>query len=130
VIVVDASVVIDLLLGVPGSEALAERLFDAREILNAPHLLDVEVAQVLRRYARVGELSAERGAAALRDLSDLPVERWPHTVLLPRLWDHHDNLTAYDAAYLALAEALDCAVLTRDARFAKAPPSPGRVMLV
>ncbi|MCF7985323.1 MAG: hypothetical protein K9L70_13045 [Thiohalocapsa sp.] len=67
---------------------------------------------------------------ALRDLSDLPIERWPQTVLLPRLWDHRNNLTAHDAAYLALAEALDCPVLTRDARFAKAPQSLGRVALV
>jgi predicted nucleic acid-binding protein len=67
---------------------------------------------------------------ALRDLSDLPIERWPQTLLLPRLWDHRNNLTAYDAAYLALAEALDCPVPTRDARFAKAPQSLGRVALV
>lgn len=129
-IVVDASVVADLLLCVPDSGTLAERVLARGEVACAPHLLDLEVAQVLRRYVRVGELTAERAAAALDDLTALPIDRYPHTLLLRRIWDYRDNLTAYDAAYLALAEALDCRVITRDARFASAPPAAGRVGLV
>jgi hypothetical protein len=67
---------------------------------------------------------------ALDDLADLPLERYAHTLLLPRIWDYRGNLTAYDATYLALADALDCPVWTRDARFAKAPPAIGRVQLI
>jgi hypothetical protein len=66
---------------------------------------------------------------AFDDLADLPLERYPHTLLLPRIWDYRDNLTAYDATYLALADALDCPVWTRDTRFANAPPAIGRVRL-
>lgn len=129
-IVVDASVIVDLLLQGTGSEQLADRLLDPKQVLNAPQLLDIEVAQVLRRYAGSGELGGERGRAALDDLAALPIERWPHTLLLPRIWDHRDNLSGYDAAYLALAEALDCGVWTRDGRFARSPAARGRVLLV
>ncbi len=128
-IVVDASVVVDLLLRTADAEALAERTFGRDHVVCAPHLLDVEVTQVLRRYARLGEISPERAAAALEDLAALPIDRYPHTLLLPRIWDYRDNLTAYDAAYLALADALDCGVVTRDGRFASAPPAAGRVEL-
>jgi predicted nucleic acid-binding protein len=73
----------------------------------APHLLDVEVAQVVRRYAANGEIVGERGRTALANLADLPLQRYPHDFLLPRVWDLRNNLTAYDAVYVALAEALD-----------------------
>ncbi|WP_462330413.1 type II toxin-antitoxin system VapC family toxin [Thiohalocapsa halophila] len=129
-IVVDASVLVDLLLRVNDAPALTDTLLEPARTLNAPQLIDIEVAQTLRRYARNGELPPARGRAALDDLADLPLERYAHTLLLPRIWDYRDNLTAYDATYLALADALDCPVWTRDARFAHAPPAIGRVRLI
>jgi predicted nucleic acid-binding protein len=78
------------------------------------------VAHALRRYALAGDIDAERGRAALADLADFPVRRYPHTVLLPRVWELRSNFTAYDAIYVALAEALDASLLTRDQRLAAA----------
>ncbi|MBK1629704.1 VapC toxin family PIN domain ribonuclease [Thiohalocapsa halophila] len=129
-IVVDASVLVDLLLRLDDAPALTDTLLDPTRVLNVPQLIDIEVAQTLRRYARNGELPPARGRAALDDLADLPLERYAHTLLLPRIWDYRDNLSAYDATYLALADALDCPVWTRDARFANAPPAIGRVRLI
>jgi len=121
VIVVDASVILDVLLRVPEVEQIEDRLFRRRETLHAPHLLDVEVSQVLRRYTLSGDMTAERGAEALDDLSSLRLVRYPHTVLLSRVWELRDNLTAYDAVYVALAEALRAPLVTRDERLAAAP---------
>jgi predicted nucleic acid-binding protein len=121
VIVVDASAALELLLGTPRGRALVGRFFAPGETLHAPHLIDVEVAQVLRRYAFLGEVSPERGRQVLADLADLPLSRYPHTVFLPRVWELRHNATAYDAAYLALAEALDAPLVTADARLASAP---------
>ena len=113
-IVVDASAVLEVLLQTPAAPHVGERIFASGETLHAPHLLDVEIAQVLRRYARAGVISSARAAQALTDLTDLPLNRYPHFVLLPRIWQVRHNLTAYDAAYLALAEALDAPLVTRD----------------
>jgi predicted nucleic acid-binding protein len=121
VIVVDASVVLELLLRTPAAERLAERLLDATEALQAPHLIDLEVAQVLRRYWLAGALTADRAGEALADFQDLRIHRHPHEPLLTRVWELRSNLTAYDAAYIALAEALNRPLLTRDARLASAP---------
>ena len=117
-IVVDASAVLELLLGTPDGARVAERIFAPGETLHAPHLLDLEVAQVLRRYALAGDLDPRRGAEALKDLSDLHLTRYPHDLLLPRIWELRRNLTAYDAAYVALAEALAAPLLTRDTSLA------------
>ncbi len=106
------------------------RLFDPDETLHAPHLIDVEVAQVLRRYAATGQIDPERCRAALTDLGAFSLRRYPHDFLLPRIWELRDNLTAYDAAYVALAEALDAPLLTRDRRLAAAPGHDARVELV
>jgi predicted nucleic acid-binding protein len=130
VIVVDASALLEALLRTPAAEAVERRLFEPEQTLHAPHLLDVEVAQVVRRYASAGEIDAERGRAALADLADFPLRRYPHDFLLSRVWDLRNNLTAYDAVYVALAEALDAPLITRDQRLAAAAGHYARVELV
>jgi predicted nucleic acid-binding protein len=130
VIVVDASALLEVLLRTPAAVQVEARLFHAAETLHAPHLLDVEVAQVVRRYAAAGELDAERGRAALADLADFPLRRYPHDFLLPRVWELRNNLTAYDAVYVALAEALEAPLLTRDQRLASAAGHHAQVELV
>ena len=129
-IVVDASTAVEALLRTPAATAVERRLFESGQTLHAPHLIDVEVAQVLRRYARTGEIDPERCREALDDLLDFPMTRYPHDVLLPRVWALRDNLTAYDAAYVALAEALDAPLVTRDRRLASAPGHAARIELV
>lgn len=117
-IVVDASAMLEVLLNTPAGARVADRLSAAGETLHAPHLIDLEVAQVLRRYAASGEIDPQRGAQALEDLADLPLARYPHDVFLPRVWELRNNLTAYDAAYVALAEVLEAPLVTRDAALA------------
>src|SRR5580692_12463589 len=129
-IVVDASALIEVLLRTPAAIAVERWLFDPRQTLHAPHLLDVEVAQVVRRYAAKGEIDGERGRAALADLADFPLRRYPHEFLLSRVWDLRNNLTAYDAVYIALAEAIDAPLLTRDQQLAAAAGHHARVELV
>jgi predicted nucleic acid-binding protein len=120
-IVVDASALIEVLLRTPSAAAVEMRLFaEPRQTLHAPHLLDIEVAQVLRRYAALGEIDEQRGADALADIEDFPIRRYPHDVLLTRVWDLRSNFTAYDAVYVALAEALNARLLTQDQRLATA----------
>jgi predicted nucleic acid-binding protein len=129
VIVVDASALLEALLRTPAAKAVEDRLFAPGRTLHAPHLLDVEIAQVIRRYAALGEIDAVRGRTALADLADLPIRRYPHDMLLPRIWELRNNLTAYDAAYVALAEALEAPLLTRDRRLAAAAGHRAQVEL-
>ena len=126
-IVVDASAVVEVLLQLGAAERVMERLFDAGDSLHAPELLDIEVAQVLRRYARAGDISSARGAEAVRDLAELPLTRHEHGPLLDRVWQLRNNLTAYDATYVALAEGLDAVLVTRDAALARVPGARLRV---
>lgn len=119
-IVLDASAAIEWLLQTPAGVAIDKRMFSPLEAVHAPHLLDVEVAQVLRRYVRENTLTAERGQEALEDLSGLPLNRYPHDFLLPRVWELRATLTGYDAVYVALAEVLGAVLLTRDRRIASA----------
>jgi predicted nucleic acid-binding protein len=130
VIVVDASALLEALLRTPAAKVVEDRLFAPHQTLHAPHLLDVEIAQVIRRYAANGEIDGERGRMALADLADLPLRRYPHDFLLPRIWDLRNNLPAYDAAYVALAEALDAPLLTRDRRLAAAAGHRAQIELV
>jgi predicted nucleic acid-binding protein len=129
-IVVDASALLETLLRTPAAEAVEVRMFSARETLHAPHLLDIEVTQVIRRYAAIGAVDEERGRAALADLGDFPLRRYAHEILLPRVWELRNNLTAYDAVYVALAEILDAPLLTRDRRLAAASGHDARIELV
>jgi len=120
VIVVDASAAIEWLLQSPAGIRIDKRMFSPSESLHAPHLLDVEVAQVLRRYVREKIITAQRGQEALEDLGDFPLSRYPHDFLIPRAWELRATLTAYDAVYVALAELLDAPLLTCDGRIAAA----------
>ena len=128
-IVVDASALLEALLRTPAAKAVEGRLFAPGQTLHAPHLIDLEAAQVIRRYAATGEVGAERGREALADLADFPLRRYPHGFLLSRIWGLRRNLTAYDAAYVALAEALDAPLLTRDRRLAAAAGHHVRIEL-
>lgn len=120
-IVLDASAVIDWLLQTSAGQQIEKRIYSRNESLHAPHLLDLEVAQVLRRLVRDGTVSAQRAGQAIEDLVDLRITRYPHSLLLPRIWQCRNNLSAYDAAYIALAEKLRAPLMTRDARLASTP---------
>lgn len=117
--VVDASVVVEILLRTKKAHLLEARLFDVYEPLYAPCLIDIEVAQVIRRYFFTGDLSAERGRLALLDLQNMPIQRFPHDVFIVNLWEMRDNFTMYDAAYVALAQVLSATFITCDRRLAK-----------
>jgi len=121
VIVVDASVIIEVLLQTTSSPVIERRFFSPGETLHAPHLIDVEIAQVLRRYSSSGELASTRGREALDDLRGFHINRYPHDIFLPRIWELRQNMTAYDAAYIALAEILSAPLLTMDKHLASAP---------
>jgi len=130
VIVVDASAVLEVLLVTPVGVRVGERIFAPGEALHAPHLLDVEVAQVLRRLLLAGDLTAGRGQEALEDLADLRLTRHPHRPFLARIWELRHNVTAYDAAYVALAEALGAPLLTCDAPLARSAGHTARIELL
>lgn len=119
-IVLDASAVIDWLLQTAVGQQIENRIYSRGESLHAPHLLDLEVAQVLRRLVRESTVSVPRADQALQDLLSLRLTRYPHFVFLPDIWRMRHNLSAYDAAYLALAEKLGASLITRDARLASA----------
>lgn len=119
-IVLDASAVLDGLLDAATNPQLATRLAGAGEPLASPDLLDVEVFSVLRRWERRGELTSSRAQQALQDLQALPIIRYPARALLDRAWKLRHNLTAYDAQYIALAQALPGKLLTTDQRMAAA----------
>jgi predicted nucleic acid-binding protein len=119
-IVLDASAAVDWLLQSSAGQNIEKRIYSRNESLHAPHLLDLEVTQVLRRVARQGVVPVHRADEAVRDLLDLRITRYPHLVLLPRIWQLRHNFSAYDAAYIVLAEKLGAALVTRDARLASA----------
>ena len=129
-IVVDASTLVEVLLRARGAQAIEDRLFENGQTLHAPHLIDVEIAHAIRRYAISGQIKGDRGRAAFAILAALPLNRYPHGFLLPRIWDLRNNLTAYDAVYIALAETLQVPLITRDRRLAGAAGHRARIELV
>ena len=120
-IVVDASALLEFLLQTPLGTRVEDRLFRDLDEFHSPHLVDVEVTQGLRRLVRAGELSPHRAADAIADLGDLDLHRHPHLDLLGRAWKLRENVTAYDAMYVALAEALDAPIVTCHTPLAKTP---------
>ena len=129
-IVLDASALVELILATPTGQLVAARVADPEEGLHVPHLVDIEVAQALRRYVREGDIDATAAGAALDDFRALDLQRHAHEPLLERVWQLRQNLTAYDAVYVALAEVLDSVLLTCDGRLSRAPAMSGRVELV
>jgi predicted nucleic acid-binding protein len=121
VIVLDASAAIDWLLQTSEGQRIENRIYSHNESLHTPHILDLEVAQVLRRLTRENVISTQRASEAIQDLLDLRIVRYPHSVLLPRIWQLRHNLSAYDASYIVLAEKLDAPLITRDNRLSSAP---------
>lgn len=117
-IVLDASAAVDWLLQTSAGQSIERRIYSRKETLHAPHLLDLEVTQLLRHLALHGVVSALRADEAIRDLLDLRLTRYPHFVLLPQIWQLRHNFSAYNAAYIVLAEKLGAALVTRDARLA------------
>ncbi len=129
-IVVDASTILELLLKTYGSEAVSRRLFRTTETLHAPHLVDVEVMQVLRRYARNRSVALPRLDEAVDDFRAIQIERYSHEHLIERIWELRDNMSAYDAAYIALAELLRAPLVTFDSKLAGAPLHDAKVELL
>jgi len=122
VIVIDASAMIEFLLDQPLGASILQRLeTQPVEAIAAPHLLNAEVGQTLRRYERRGELDEQEARAALITLADLPLTYYPHAPLLARTFDLRANVTVYDGLYLALAETLNVLFVTADTRLAHIP---------
>jgi predicted nucleic acid-binding protein len=126
-IVVDASALLEWLLQTPLGTRVEARLLRHQDEFHVPHLVDVEVTQALRRLVRAGELSPARAAEVIADLADLDLHRHSHVELLGRAWKLRENVTAYDAMYVALAEALAAPMVTCDVPLAKAPGHRARI---
>lgn len=120
-IVLDASAAIDWLLRTPAGLRIEERIYGQNDTLHTVHLLDVEFAQALRRLVREGTLAPRRAGEAMEDLMAVRLTRYAPALLLERIWHLRENLSAYDAAYVALAETLRAPLITRDRRIASAP---------
>ena len=125
-IVLDASAAIEFLLNTKAGTGIARRI-RADEGIHCPHLVDVEIAQTLRRLVLRSEISAERAQLALSHWASLEVHRYSHQPFLDRIWTLRDNFSAYDAAYVALAEILRAPLITGDARLANAPGTAARI---
>ncbi len=128
-IVVDASCVVEVLLRTGRAESIVSR-WQSDGSLHAPEVIDLEILQVMRRLTASREISEDRAALALGMLDRLRLRRWSHGPLRARIWMLRKNLTAYDAAYVALAERLACPLLTRDGRLARSAGHRARVEAV
>jgi predicted nucleic acid-binding protein len=126
VIVLDASAAVELLLNTAAGSRIAARLAVAGT-LHSPHLIDIEITQTLRRLLTRAEISRERATLALDHWVKMDVERYTHAPFLDRIWALKDNYSAYDAAYVALAEVLQAPLVTGDQRLANAPGSRARI---
>ena len=120
-IVLDASAALELLLRAGDHPGLVDRVLKSGDTLAAPHILDLEIAQVLRRFVIAGELTAARAREAIDDHLALGITRYPHDGLLQRVWQLRANCAAYNAAYIALAEAIDGVLITCDSRLSAVP---------
>lgn len=129
-IVLDASASLELLLRAADRPGLVARVLRSGETIAAPHIIDLEVAQVLRRFVMAGELPAARAREAIDDHRAMGIVRYPHDALLDRAWQLRANCTSYDAAYLVLAEALDAVLITCDGKLVAVPASRAVVELV
>ena len=129
-IVLDASALVEWLLQTAPGRRMEQRISSRREPLCGPHLLDLEVVQALRRLAQEAKIGSERAAQAVADLQVLRIRRYPHHPLLPRIWQLRHNMTAYDAAYVALAEGLEATLLTGDRRLSSASGHRARIELI
>jgi len=120
-IVLDASAVVDWMLQTSAGQRIEQRIYARNDTLHSVHLLDVEFAQVLRRLMRERTLTSRRAEEAIEDLMALRITRYAPVLLLSRIWQLRNNMTAYDAAYVALAEELKAPLITRDQKIAAAP---------
>ena len=127
VAVLDASAVVEIVLGTRAGVKIRRRLADPALSLHSPELVDLEVLNAIRRYVQSNRVTLDRATAAFRNLSELDLRRHRHGPMLGRIWARRSNLTAYDAAYVTLAEILDGPLLTTDGRLAHAPNLPIRV---
>lgn len=126
-VVVDSSAIIDFLTDIGAHPQIGQILLNDPGALNAPHLIDLEVLSAFRQMTFEGRLEVERASGLLVDFDALPIERHSHEYLVRRIWDLRDNLTPYDAAYVALAELLDVPLLTRDAKLARTTGHTARI---
>jgi predicted nucleic acid-binding protein len=129
-IVFDASAAVELVLMTRRADAIAARVFSPYEKLHAPHVVDLEVAQSLRRLALGREITMIRATQALEDFGLLNIERYPHPDLLHRVWELRSALSAYDAAYVALAEFIDAPLLTCDERLSRSHGHAAKIELI
>jgi predicted nucleic acid-binding protein len=129
-VVIDASALLELLLSTMRSPLVVQRLSAPDTTLHAPHLIDLEVTQTLRRFLRLKTLGASTAQKVLDELQVYPIKRYAHRELLPRIWRLRDSISSYDASYVALAEALDAPLLTCDAKLAAAHGHGAKIELV
>jgi len=129
-VVLDASALVEFLRWSPVGQAVADEIVGNRASAHIPHLAGVEVTSAFRSLVARGDMSPKRAASAVEDLADLPVSRHPVEPLLTRIWDLRKNLTAYDATYVALAEALDAPLLTADRRLVRASGNRAEIRLI
>ena len=118
-IVLDASVVVELLINGRLADSLGRAFAQRNDSFIVPHLLDVEVASALRKLAAGRRIDSHRMEKLLSDLAMLPAERYAHTPLLTRMWELRHNFTCYDAAYIALAEVTNSILYTCDVKLSK-----------
>jgi predicted nucleic acid-binding protein len=126
-IVLDASATIEWLLQTPIGQLIEKRIYSHNETLHAPELLDLEVAQVLRRLVIRRSITEDRAGEAVRDFQDIRIRRYGHLLMMRRIWELRHNISSYDAAYVVLAETLGATLVTRDRKLGSAPGHSAQV---